>query len=164
MDALGINLGQLTAQTVNLVVLLVALGAFLYKPVLAMLDERAERIQQSMEDAAAASKKAAQAEAEYQKRISEAQTVASAMVEQASSEAQAVRERTLANAREEAQQLLERARREIELERQEALRTEKAQLADLVIAAASKVIARELDETAHRQLIDEFLSSPAESL
>lgn len=163
MGALGINLGQLISQVVNLLILLVALRALLYKPVLEMLDQRSGRIQQGLEDAEAAAQKAAQAEADYQQRIGEAQRTAQAMVDQASQEARSLRERTLRGARDEAQRYLDRARREIELERQQALRAQKAQLADLVIAAASKVVAHELDETAHRQLIEQFLADPGDS-
>jgi len=162
MDALGINLGQLVSQVVNLLILLVALRSFLYRPVLNMLDQRSERIRQSLEDAETAAQKAAQAEADYQQRIGEAQRTAQAMLDQANQEARSLRERTLHEARDEAQRYLDRARREIGLERQQALRAQKAQLADLVIAAASKLVAHQLDETAHRQLVEQFLADPGD--
>ncbi len=67
MDALGINWGFLLSQIVNLAILLIALRLVLYKPVMRMLDQRAQRIKKGLEDAELASKKAAQAEAEYQR-------------------------------------------------------------------------------------------------
>jgi len=117
MRALGINAGYLISQIANLLILLVLLRMFLFKPVLEMLDRRAEQVRKGVEDAELASQRAAQAEADYEKRIEMAQQEARAIVEHANKEAEHLRESTRANARQEAQAVLEQARREIELER-----------------------------------------------
>ena len=51
MDQLGISCGLLVSQIVNFLLLMVILRLVLYKPVLNMLDQRKERIAQSMKDA-----------------------------------------------------------------------------------------------------------------
>lgn len=163
MEALGINAGYLVSQIANLLILLVLLRIFLFKPVLGMLDQRAEKVRQSLEDAELASQRAAQAEAEYGKRIEQAQEEARLVLQQANEEAKRLREQALSEARHEAQDLMERARKEMELERREAARADRTKLADLVVAAASKVIGRSLDTPSHRRLVEQFLSDSTAS-
>lgn len=158
MEALGIQPGYLISQIVNLLVLLLILRIVLYRPMLGMLDRRAERIRQGFEDAEAASQKAEQAEADYQKRLEEARIQAQDIITQANQEAQKLRQQLMEEARQEAQQLLERTRKQIDSERQEALRAQRAELAELVVDTAAKVIGQALDESAHRQLIEHFLA------
>ena len=72
MEALGINLGFLISQIVNFTLLAVLLYVLLYRPILRMLGARTERIRQGMEDAERAEKRAAEAQAEYERLIEEA--------------------------------------------------------------------------------------------
>ncbi len=163
MEALGIQAGYLISQVVNLFILLMTLRVVLYRPVLDMLDRRAAKVRQALEDADVASKKAEQAEADYQTRLEQARLEALDIIKQANEEAQKLRQETLTEARDEAQQLLERARAEIRLERQEALRAQRVELADLVVATTAKVVGRALDESDHRRLIEQFLAESAAS-
>jgi F-type H+-transporting ATPase subunit b len=161
MEALGINAGHLISQVANLTILVLLLRVVLYRPVLNMLDQRAEKIHQGLEDAEAASQRAAEAQADYEKRMEQAQLEARAILDQAREEARHLREQALAAAQREAQELLERSRQAVELERRKAQRAERAQLADLVVAAASKVIDQSLDDQAHRRLVEQFLAESA---
>jgi F-type H+-transporting ATPase subunit b len=155
---LGINVGFLVSQIVNLVILLLLLRAVLYKPVLNMLDQRAQHIKQGLHDAELATQKASQAEAEYQRRMEEAKRQAQGIIEQAAAQARKVQEETLTKAQGEAQELLTRAHQQIDAERQEALRAMRQQVAELALAISSKLISQSLDDQTHRRLIDEFLA------
>ena len=77
--SLGVNLPLLVVFVINFIVLLVLLRLFLYKPVLKMLDERAKRTTEAMEQAEATKKEYEQARVEVQKQIDkgrqEAQTI-----------------------------------------------------------------------------------------
>jgi F-type H+-transporting ATPase subunit b len=163
MEALGIQAGYLISQIVNLLILLVAMRALLYEPVLGMLDRRAAKIRQGLADAEAASTRAEQAEADYQKRLEEAGIKAQEIIKQANEQAQKLRQQTLQEARQEAQQLLEQTRQEIDLERQQALRAQRTELADLVVDTTAKIIGQTLDESGHRRLIEQFLAEGAAS-
>ena len=158
MDALGINWGFLLSQVVNLAILLIALRLVLYKPVMRMLDQRAQRIKKGLEDAELASKKAAQAEAEYQRRVEQAKHEVQKIIDKAVEQGERARDDIIARAQKEAQELLDKARRQIEIERQDALRAVRTQVADLVVAATAKVVGQSLDARTHRRLIDEFLA------
>jgi F-type H+-transporting ATPase subunit b len=163
MGALGINVGFLVSQVVNLVILLVLLRVVLYKPVMSMLDQRALRIKKGLEDAQEAEERAAQAEADYQKRIEGAEREAQVVVDQAAAQARKIQEEILARARAEAEELLAKAHQQIGTERQEALRTMREQVADLALAISTKLLGQSLDDQTHRRLIDEFLAELAES-
>ncbi len=62
MDELGLNLPVLIAQVVNFFLLLVLLRIFLYKPILEMLDRRAQRVKEGMEAADESKERASAAE------------------------------------------------------------------------------------------------------
>jgi F-type H+-transporting ATPase subunit b len=163
MGALGINVGFLVSQLANLFILLILLRVVLYTPVMNMLDQRALRIKKGLEDAQEAEERAAQAEADYQRRMEGAEREAQVVIEQANAQARKIREETLAKAQAEAAELLAKAHQQIGTERRESLRTVRGQVADLAIAVAAKLIGQSLDDEAHRRLVEEFLTELDES-
>lgn len=68
-SAFGVNWELLTAQAINFVIVLIALRAFLYKPVMAMLERRRAIVQKGLADAAAAERVFADADEEVSKRL-----------------------------------------------------------------------------------------------
>ncbi|HOG48239.1 MAG TPA: F0F1 ATP synthase subunit B [Anaerolineae bacterium] len=157
MERLGIDAGVLIAQLVNFFLLLVLLSLVLYRPVTKMLRERSERIAKGLADAELAEKRAAQSEADYQKRQEEARREAQAIVAQAREAAEKERQAILARAQAEAQELRARAEQEIARERREALTALQGQVADLAIDAAGRVLGQAVDTAAHRRLVHDFL-------
>lgn len=158
MDELGLNLPVLIAQLVNFFLLLVLLRIFLYKPVLEMLDRRAQRIREGVEAAEQSKEQASEAEAEVAKQIDEARQQSQALVAQAQEAASRIQEESRNQARQEAETLLERARNEIQLERDQAIAELRGEFADITVSAAEKVISQSLDRQAHQRLIDEALA------
>ncbi|MBI2861418.1 MAG: F0F1 ATP synthase subunit B [Chloroflexi bacterium] len=158
MEGLGINLPSLIAQAVNFGLLLLLLYLFLYKPVLRMLDERGKRIQESMENAEAVKKELARARQEYEATVAKGRGEAQQIIAQAVEIGEQVKGEARTRAIQEADELLARAKAQIELETQKALVQLRAQVADLAILAASRVIKRSLDREAHHQLIEEALA------
>lgn len=163
MEALGINLPGLLAQIVNFGLLLALLGALLYRPLLRVLDERARRIQESMEQAERIRRQAQQAEEEFRARMEEARREARGIIDQALQAGRAMQEEARAEAQRQAAAELERARSQIQAERDAAIAELRREFADLAIRAAERVIRRSLDPATHRQLVEEVLeeSGPA---
>lgn len=81
--SLGVNLPLLVAFVINFIVLFVLLRLFLYKPVLKMLDERAKRTTEAMEQAEATKKEYEQARVEVQKQIEKGRQEGQAIISQA---------------------------------------------------------------------------------
>jgi len=154
---LGINLPTLVAQIVNVVILLGLLYLVAYKPVMRMLDERSQRVKESMEQTDAIKEQAARAEEEVKKQLEAASREGQERIAQAIQIGEDVKQKAQQEARQEAETLISRGRTEIQRERDEAIDELRKEVADLTILAAGKVIERSLDKKAHRELIDKVL-------
>jgi F-type H+-transporting ATPase subunit b len=163
VEGLGINLPTLIAQIVNFVILFGLLYLVAYKPIMRMLDERSKRVKESMEQTESIKEEAARAEEEYKKRIETASKEGQEVVARAVRTGEEIRQKAQQEARPEAEALIAKARLEIQRERDEAIGELRKEITDLTILAAEKVIERELDKEAHRQLIDKVLEE-SESL
>ena len=157
MEGLGINLNGLIAQIVNFVLLFVLLYMVAYKPVLRMLDQRSQRVRESMEQAEEVNRRLAQAQQDYELHLEQARKEGQAIIAQASQAADRLREESVRQAKEEAQKLVEKAKSEIDYERRRAMAELREDVANIAVLAAGKVINRSLDPEAHRQLIQDFL-------
>jgi F-type H+-transporting ATPase subunit b len=162
LEELGFNLPSLLVFLVNFAILLVILYFFAYKPILKMLDERSERIRESLEAAEQAKQQAAESEARTQEHLQEARREGQKLLEQARALAEKFREDEMAKAREEAEAFIARARQEIQQERDGAVEEVKRHFAVLAIQAAERVIGQSLDARAHRELIVQVLEEGQE--
>lgn len=158
MDQLGINIPLLVAQVINFFVVLLALRFFLYRPVLNLLDRRAQRVREGLEAAEQSKEQAAQAEQQVAQQLEEARRQGQALIAQAQESANRIQEDARSQARRESEALLERARHEIQLERDQAIAELRREFGDLTVRAAEKVIGQSLDRRAHQRLIDEALA------
>lgn len=155
---IGINLPVLIAQTVNFIVLLIILRLVVYKPVLQMLDQRRQRIQEGLQAAERGRERAEEANREAQAQVEAARREGQQIVAQAQQVAQRLQEEARQEAQRQQEAMLARARGEIQLERDAAIAQLRREFADLTIAAAEKVIGQALDRAAHRRLIEEALA------
>lgn len=162
LDALGINLGYLISQIVNFTILAVFLYVVAYKPILRMLDERSAKIKQGLDDAEAASKRAAEMEQEFDQRLVQARKEGQEIIAQATQMSERARQEILDKAREEARGQIEKAKGEISRERDLAMAELRQQVADLSLTISEKVIGETLDEQHQRRLIAEFLQQTEE--
>lgn len=158
MSQLGLNLPVLIAQLVNFFLLLVVLRVFLYRPILDLLDRRAQRVREGLEAAEQSKERAAESEQEVARQLEEARRQGQALIAQAQEGSNRIQEEARNQARREGELLLERARNEIQLERDQAIAELRRQFADLTVSAAEKVINQSLDRQAHRKLIDDVLA------
>ena len=158
LEGLGINPTFLLSQIVNFLILFAGLYFLLWKPILKMLDQRKERIQQGLEDAERAREERERAQAEFNKRLEEAAQERERIITRAREEAQEERKAILAEAEQEAERVLIGAREEAQSERGRILEALRGQVAVLAIAAANRLIGEALDEERQRRLVAEFFS------
>jgi F-type H+-transporting ATPase subunit b len=161
MSGLGINAWLLAAQVVNFIILLVIVRLFIYKPVLNMLDERARKIKESMDEVQKVKEQAALTEEEFKKKIDAASREGQEVIGRAMRTGEEARQRAQTEAKQEAQALVEKARVEIQREREQTIGELRQEFADLTVVAAEKVIGQSLDKEAHRKLIDQVLDESA---
>ncbi|MCI0800156.1 MAG: F0F1 ATP synthase subunit B, partial [Chloroflexi bacterium] len=145
MTELGINLPSLIAYLVNFGVLLGILFLFAYKPLLRVIDQRADRIRESLEAADAARREADSSREAIEQQINEARREGQRLLDQAREASDRFRGDEMDRARQEAESFVERARSDIQRERDVAIQEVRSSFGDLAITAAERVIRRSLD-------------------
>lgn len=158
LHKLGIDWKLLIAQGVNFLILLYILKRFVYKPMLAFLDDRAGKIEAGLQNAEAATKKLEAAEQEQKSVLDDAQKQARAIVEEALLVAKRRDTEQLEKTKEEIAALLETNKKAIAQEREQALREAKAEIGSLVVFATEKLTGMKIDETKDNELIQKSLS------
>ena len=154
---LGFHIPSLIAYLINFIILLTILYFVGYKRILGMLDQRSERIRESVETVERVRQEAAQQQAELEKRLDEGRQEGQNLLAQAREMADRYREEEREKARQEAEAFVARARADIQRERDEAIDGVRRHFAELAILAAEQVIERSLDESAHRDIIEKVL-------
>jgi F-type H+-transporting ATPase subunit b len=154
---LGINGPSLIAYLINFVLLLGILTLFAYKPLLKVLDQRSERIRESLEAADRARADAAGSQQAIEDQLNEARREGQRLLDQAREAAVRFQEEQMGQARKDAETFVERARADIQRERDAAVQEVLANFGDLAITAAERVIRRSLDRQAHEELISQVL-------
>ena len=158
MEQLGISLGLLIVQIIAFTIVFLTLNAWVYQPMLNMMESRKQKIAQGLEDARVAAEARANAEKEAAKIITDAQTEASQIVREATERAAAAGQDVKTAAEAEAAKAREAAVAEAEVERNRILGDLRSQVASLAIAATNKLVRESLDEKRQRALLDEFFS------
>ncbi len=158
IEAFDINLVGLVFQMINFLLLLYLLNRFLFKPLLARMDERSAKIEKGLEDAETAARDRELARAEREAAVSEARKEAAEMLARANKIAEDTRNEILTDARTEAEKVTQRAREEINAEKEKAMSELRSQVADLALDAAAKLVRSDMNATTQRRLVEEFLA------
>jgi len=158
MDALGISISGLLTQLISFSVIVLLLYKFLYGPITRMLDQRAEKIQSSLEAADRARVEAASSAEKVEQEMINARQEGQSLIAEAREAAGRLREQEEARARQQVEEMLDKARAEIQQERDSAVEEVRREFAGLAILAAEKVVEQELDQSRHQELIDKVLA------
>jgi F-type H+-transporting ATPase subunit b len=158
LEKLGLNLGYLLVQIFNFIIMIVVLRAWVYKPILAMLEKRRQTIAQGLEDARVAAEARANAEKEAENILANAQAEASQVIREANERADSVAKDVRSEAEAEIAKMREAAKADAEIERNRILGDLRGQVAALAISAAQKLVGIALDDKRQHALLDEFFS------
>ncbi|MBO7396108.1 MAG: F0F1 ATP synthase subunit B [Ruminococcus sp.] len=142
----------------NIIILMILLRIFLFKPISKMMNARTQSIQKDIDDAEKARREAEELRQQYSDTISEAKEEASRIIMKAHDDAETERSNIIQKSHEEADEIVSAASETIENERRRVLQQAQSQIADLAIEAASKIVGANLDDEKNRKLVDEFLS------
>ena len=130
---------------VDLLILFVLMKKFLFGPITRMLDDRAQEVSDTLDQA--------------DKRLAEAEQI----IEDARARGQQEYDRLVAEARTAVQRLEEQSAQRRESERAQMLREAKKELAALVLLTTAKVSRQTLDSDTDRAMIDDFLREETEA-
>lgn len=140
ISAFGIDAKLIIIQLINFGILMVALGYFLYKPILRLLDERAEKIAQGLKDAESAAAAKAEAADEKKAVIAAAQAEAAEVAKRAKAAAESQANTIMSEASGKAGQVLKDAELKSEQIKAQALKESEKEIANLAVLAAEKVL------------------------
>ena len=157
MEQLGINLPGLITQIVSFVILFAILSKLLYKPLVNLLDQRAEKITAGLEAAERAKEEASKSEDSIRIQLEEARSEGQRLIAQARETAEKLREEEIIKVKGEIEAERVRAQTNIERERDAAIEELRREFGVLAISAAEKVVKSTLDEEKNRELISSVL-------
>jgi F-type H+-transporting ATPase subunit b len=158
MDALGIDGVTFLIQVFAFLVFIWIFWQFALGPITRMLDERQERIRESMEAAERMEQELAATQARNEEILQEARREAQEILSTARENSEQVLNRAREQSQEQADQIIAKAEATITAERQQAWNELREEVAELAITAATKIVRQELDREKHSQLIRETLA------
>lgn len=150
---LDIN-GTLIAELIAFLLMLGLLARFVYPPIIRAAEARQKQIADQLAAAEQTRKEAEENLRKAQAEIQQARGEAGQILDRANRAAERTQQQAQEKAKEEAKRIVEAASREIDTERQKAIQAIRQQMADIVGAAVTKIVADGLDGQRHQKLIE----------
>ena len=148
----------LIGQSIAFFLFVLFVMKFVWPPLMAALEERKKTIADGLAAAEKGKHEQELAEKAAEEHIRKAKEQAAEIVTQAQKRASEIVEEAKDDAREEAGRIVTAANAEIEQEVNRAKEHLRQQVASLAVSGASRILAREIDETAHSQIVDELVA------
>lgn len=134
-----------------------ALRLIAWKPLLSALDEREQRIKDSLQEAERTRREAERAMAEDKARTQESLRRAEELIAAAKQDAEQVRARIVEEARAESKKIVDQGLRRVEAEQRAAAQAIRRETAEIAVRAAERILEKNLDGPEQRRLVEDFL-------
>lgn len=141
----------------NLIVFFLILKKLLFQPVMGMIEKREQMISGQIEDAEQKNTQAGLLKEKYEAELKNANQEAAMIVKTAKERGKEEYEKILRDAGAEASKIIADASKTIETEREKAVQGIQNEIAQVAIAAASKVIQENVDQASNEKILDDFL-------
>jgi len=149
---------QILFNLVNIAFLAFLISKFLYKPVLRILSERTNRIQNQIVSAENDQAQAKELKSKYEQILRDVEQEKNEIIEAARKQAALRSEEQEAVAKTEAASIKARAQKEIDLEKERVKDEVKKTVIDVSSAIAAKFLAQKIDEETHERLFNETMA------
>ena len=153
--------GTVIVEILTFLIMLAVLARYVYPQVVRLAEARQRTIADQLREAEKARTEAEGRIKEAQANLDEARKTAQQVLDAASKSGEQLRQDLRQKAEEDARRIAESARNQIESERDKAIRSVRAEVADLVVQATEKVIGEALDERRHMALIERSIEEVA---
>ncbi|RGM73663.1 ATP synthase F0 subunit B [Streptococcus ilei] len=160
---IGTIIGDFILIAGSFLLLIFLVKKYAWGNITSILDARAEKITNDIDEAEAARKKAEELAAKREAELAGSRQEATTILETAKETAEKNKAHILSEANQEALRLKEKAQQEIAHNKEEALNSIKGDVADLTVNLASKLLSQQLDAEGQRQLIDRYLDELGEA-
>ena len=155
---IGTIIGDFILIAGSFLLLIFLVKKYAWGNITSILDARAEKITNDIDEAEAARKKAEELAAKREAELAGSRQEATTIIETAKETAEKNKAHILSEANQEALRLKEKAQLEISQNKEEAMNSIKGDVADLTVNLAGKLLSQQLDTEGHRQLIDRYLN------
>ncbi|MCX7013119.1 MAG: F0F1 ATP synthase subunit B [Candidatus Sumerlaeota bacterium] len=133
------------------------LKKYAWGPIVRLIDDRNEKIEEGFRRAEAAEKQAGELRAEYEAHMRRIEDEAREKIQAAVNEGRRVAGEINDNARAEARRIEEKARQIAELEFAKARIALKDEIVRLTLEASEKLLRERLSDASHRRLVEDFV-------
>jgi len=153
----GVDLWTALFTLLNFLAILIVGTKFLWKPVMKIIKDRQQEIDDLYADASTAKTSAEAMEAEYQQKLAVATQTCDRIVKEAVARGQAREEEILRQANADAAAIMDKASADIAMEKKKAINDAKDEISEMAMAIAGKVVGRQLTQEDHSALVDAFI-------
>ena len=139
--------------------LLFLLAKFAWKPLLAALEERENKIKNSLEDAEKATAELERINVKSEEIIAKARSEAQSIRVEAKAATERIKADLMAKAEEDSKKIRDEAEKHIHVEKDKAINEIRQEVVDLSLAVAEKVIKKNLSKEDNQGLIEDSLKN-----
>ena len=151
------NITTVIIQLCSTGIMLFFFKKFLWTPMQAYFEKRANFIESTINEAKEMNEKAKTFMVESEEQAREYAKEYRGIVERAKADALKVRDDVVAEAKKEASNKLKQAEREIEAEKQQAKEEMKEEMVGIAIEVAAKVLSKEMNSKENQQMVEDFV-------
>lgn len=144
MELLTPDFGLVFWMVICFTAVLIILGKFGWPVIVGMIDKRSDEIEQKIKQADEANARLAGTNAQAEKLLAEAKNERLELLKEASKQKDQIIADAKAEAAKKAQDLLDKAKEDIQLERDNAIKEIRTQVAELSVSIAEKVVREKL--------------------
>lgn len=155
---MNINL-TLIGQSITFLLFVIFCAKYVWPPIIAAMSEREKKIADGLQAAERASLELASAQDDVAEQMQQAKTEAAAILEQANKRARQMIEEAKDLAVVEGGRLKEAAKADIDQEVNRAKEQLRVEVSKLAVAGAQQILETEIDESAHRGMLDKLAAS-----
>ena len=158
----GVNFWTALFVLLNTLIIFFVAKKFLFGPVMKIIADRQQEIDDMYAQAGNAKESAQKLQAEYEEKLSDAAVTSERIVKEATARGQAKEEEILREANTRAEAILSKASADIAQEKKKALNDAKDEISVIALAIAGKVVGRELNAEDQSKLVDSFIEELGE--
>lgn len=147
---------------INLVVLVLAMKVFLFKPIHKVLAQRQKIVDDNLADAAASKESAAEMAQKHRESLAGIEDEKTTIIKDARKLAAAEGEKLLTDAQEKAESIISDAKAEAELKAKEMMNQAQSEISAVVLSAVAKLMLKKHAAGIDEGLYDEFLTKAGE--
>ena len=155
LKSFGVDRWSFLTTTVNFVIVLAVLHRFAYKPLLALLGERRERIEKSLRDAEKIKEELARTEAARKEILDKAYAQSQRLIDEAKVSAARVEEKKIQEATAQAAEIVRKGHASAVQDREKQFMELKKQIGGLVVDTTSRVVGKMITPEDERRLQEE---------